>query len=129
MAECQGYTKSGLPCKANAGADGWCWTHRPDPEAAEARRLARSAGGKAGKARTLNPGAVRVRFSSARDITGLLASICGWVLTGQIDSKTANAGVYAASAALRSLDAGEIERQIRELREEIEKLKGVRLAG
>ncbi|MBI2505055.1 MAG: hypothetical protein HYW07_17695 [Candidatus Latescibacteria bacterium] len=100
LAPCRGFTKAGQPCQMVAGADGWCFNHRPDPEAAEARREARSRGGSVGKAHTLDQ--VDVRFESAPDVTRLLANICQWVLTGQVDAKTANSAVYAASAALRA---------------------------
>jgi len=110
-----------------AGADGWCFNHRPGAEAA--REEARRQGGKVGKARTLDPGAVQVDFQTTRDVTELLSSLCEWVLTGQIDAKTANAVVYAASAALRSLDQGDIEQRLEDLRAEIDALKGVRSAA
>lgn len=100
LAQCRGFTKSGQPCQMVAGADGWCFNHRPDPEAEQARREARSRGGSVGKAHTLDQ--VDVRFESAPDVTRLLADICQWVLTGQVDAKTANSAVYAASAALRT---------------------------
>lgn len=100
-----------------ASADGWCWAHRPGPEAEDARRDAAREGGKVGTARTLSPEEVSVKFGSAQDVTGILASICQWVLSGQIDPKVANAAVYAASAALRSLDAGEFEARLRALEE------------
>ena len=109
-----------------AGADGWCWNHRPDPEADIERQEARSRGGKVGKARVLEPDAVAVDFQSTQDVTVLLSSICEWVLTGQVDAKTANAVVYAASAALRSLDQGEVEKTLEQLRADIEALKMVR---
>jgi len=73
------------------------------------------AGGKAGRARTLDNEEFEVRFDRAQDVTDLLASVCEWVLTGQVDVKVANAAVYAASAALRSLDAGEFEERLRVL--------------
>ena len=104
LAQCRGFTKSGQPCQMVAGADGWCFNHRPDPEAEQARREARSRGGAVGKAHTLDQ--VEVRFESAPDITRLLADICQWVLTGQVDTKTANSAVYAASAALRAFAQG-----------------------
>jgi len=103
---CKGYTKNGTPCEATAGADGWCFHHRPDAEAQAARQDARRKGGQVGKARTLDPSELNVDFRTAQDVTELLSSICEWVLTGRLDSKTANAGVYAISAALRFLDQG-----------------------
>lgn len=126
--QCQGYTRAGHPCKMHAGSDAWCFNHRPGPEAEAERLEAASRGGKVGKARTLAPEDVEVRFDSAQAVTGLLASICQWVLTGQVDPKTANAAVYAAGTALRGLDQGDIEQQLAELRAEIEKLKGLRVA-
>jgi len=127
--QCKGFKKDGTPCEAPAGADGWCFHHRPDPETEAARQEARSKGGQVGKARTLDPGAVQVDFQTTRDVTELLSSLCEWVLTGQIDAKTANAVVYAASAALRSLDQGDIEQRLEDLRAEIDALKGVRSAA
>ena len=129
MAKCKGFTKTGKQCQMKAGADGWCFNHRPGVEAEEKRQAARSTGGKVGKAATLTSAAVKVSFDSAQDVTALLASVTGWVLTGQIDPKVANAAVYASSAALRSLDQGSIEEQLAELRAEIEVLKGLRAVG
>ena len=130
MSTCKGYTKAGEPCRMKAGADGWCFNHRPGPEAEEARKEAARKGGRTGRAQTLSPEEVKVEFDSAQDVTGLLGSVCEWVLSGQIDARVANAAVYAASAALRSLDAGAVEEQIQELRTQIEELKGkgVRIA-
>lgn len=108
LPQCRGFTKSGQPCQMMAGEDGWCFNHRPDPAAEEARREARSRGGSVGKARTLDLTQVAVRFKSAQDVTNLLADLCQWVLTGQVDVKTANSAVYAASAALRTFDRGGI---------------------
>ena len=127
--QCKGFKKSGARCAAAAGADGWCFLHRPDPEAQAARQDARSRGGQVGKARTLEPDQVEVRFESTQDVTHLLADICQWVLTGQVDAKTANAVVYAASAALRSLDQGDIEQRLAQLRAEIDALKDMRGAA
>jgi|GEM_PF-3194236 len=101
---CKGFTKTGHPCEAPTGADGWCFTHRPDPEAQALRQEARRRGGSVCKARTLEQ--VEVRFESAADIAGLLANITQWVLTGQVDAKTGNAAVYSASAALRAFAQG-----------------------
>lgn len=117
MIRCKGYAKSGKPCRMPAGSDGWCFKHRPGAEAEALRLAATSAGGSVGKARTLSPDEVEVRFESAQDVTGLLASICQWVLTGAIDPKVANAATYTASAALRGLDAGEFEERLRALEE------------
>jgi hypothetical protein len=128
MAKCQGFRKDGKRCGMHAGADGWCVNHRPGSEAEKARYETARAGGRVGRARTRAPEDVTVKYESAADVTCLLASVTAWVLTGAIDSKVANAAVYAASAALRSLDQGEIEKQLDELRSEIESLKRMRAA-
>jgi len=106
MAQCQGFSKVGKPCQMDAGADGWCFSHRPDPEAQALRQEARRKGGLQGRAKTLGPAQLEVRFESAQDVTRLLADICQWVLTGQVDAKTGNAAVYAASATLRAFAQG-----------------------
>lgn len=129
MARCKAFTKDGKLCRMPGGADGWCFNHRPDPEAQAAQQAARSRGGKVGKARTLDPDQVEVNFESTQDVTHLLADICQWVLTGRVDAKTANAVVYAASAALRSLDQGDIEQRLAQLRTEIDALKDMRGAA
>ncbi len=129
MEQCRGFAKNRKPCQMPAGSDGWCFNHRPDPEANAIRQEARSRGGQVGKARTLNPDEVSVDFQTTQDVTELLSSICEWVLTGRLDPKTSNAIVYAASAALRSLDKGDIEQKLDALRAEIDALKGVRSAS
>lgn len=129
MTQCQGSTIAGKPCQMPAGSDGWCFNHRPDSRAKEAREEARRRGGQVGKACTLTPDEVSVDFRTTQDVTELLSSICEWVLTGRLDPKTSNAIVYAASAALRSLDQGDIEQKLDALRAEIDSLKGVHSAS
>ena len=120
MTKCKGFTKSGQPCKMDAGKDGWCFNHRPGAEAEAERQTARSTGGKVGKAATLSPEDVKVSFDSAQSVTALLASVTEWVLTGRIDPKVANAAVYASSAALRSLDVGEFEERLKQLEAQLD---------
>ena len=55
MNKCKGFTKNGKPCRMPAGADGWCFNHRPGTEAEAERQTARSIGGKVGTLRIAVP--------------------------------------------------------------------------
>ena len=70
-----------------------------------------------------------ITFDNARTVTQFCANIAKWVLSGRVDSKSANAAILAASTALRALDSSEVDDQIAGLRAEIERLKGLRVAG
>ena len=126
MEQCQGKTKTGNPCKARPGSDGFCFRHRPGSEAEEARLEASSKGGRGGRwAPVLDETEVSdISFDGAQSITTFCACVAKWTLSGRIESKTANAVILAASTALRSLDAGEVEAQMATLREEIENITG-----
>jgi hypothetical protein len=89
----------------------------------------RQRGGQVGKTRTLAPEEISVDFQTTEDVTHLLGRVCQWVLTGQVDPKVGNCVVYAASAALRSLDQGEIEVGLKTLRLEVDALKRQRGAA
>ena len=110
--KCQSKNAEGKPCQAPVVGDtGLCFWHGGRP-AAEVRE-AQSRGG--GKSRTLDPETVTVDFSTPQNVTGLLANIAGWVLTGQVDARVANAAALCCSTALRGIEAGELERRIAEL--------------
>jgi uncharacterized small protein (DUF1192 family) len=131
MATCMAKRRDGSPCQAAAGIDGYCFRHRPGEEAESARKEASSMGGKSGRTYpTLDEAEVSdIVFDHARAVTRFCASIAKWVLSGRVDSKSANAAILAASTALRALDSGEVDDQIAGLRAEIERLKGLRVAG
>jgi hypothetical protein len=102
--------------------------HRPGPAAEEQRQEARRRGGQVGKTRTFEAGQVSVAFTSTADVTRLLADLCAWMLSGQIDPNVGNGVVYACATALRSLDQGDVEKQLAELRAAVEALRLERAA-
>jgi uncharacterized small protein (DUF1192 family) len=131
MEKCEAVTKDGLHCKAAGGVDGFCFRHRPGEGAENARQEASSKGGRSGRTYpTLDDADVaEIAFNNAKKVTDFCGLVARWVLSGRVDSKSANAAILAASTALRALGSGEVDDQISGLRVEIERLQGLRVAG
>ncbi len=122
MATCKGKKKNGQPCGATAGADGYCFRHRPGKDAAAARKEASARGGKGGRMAppTLDESEVEsISFDGAKSITDFCCRVAQWVLSGQIDAKSGNCAILAASTALRSLDTGELEQRLMALEQQL----------
>jgi len=126
MTKCKAVTKDGHPCGMSAGESGYCFNHQPGVEAAARRLKARTAGGKARAARTLEK--VDLKLETAEDAVKALRDITEWALTGRIDSRVASAATVAISTALRGMEKANVEARVRELQERLEELTKVRLA-
>ena len=109
--QCKGTTADGTRCRANAmtGSE-YCFFH--DPSTAEEREAARQAGGRVGKTTVLSPDTPDAPLSSMADVVRLLGETINQVRRGEIDPKVANAVGYLASALLRALEQGDIEKRL-----------------
>ena len=121
--QCRGTKADGTPCRANAmtGSE-YCFFH--DPAKAEEQEAARQAGGRVGKTTVLSPDTPDAPLSSMADVVALLGQTINQVRRGEVDPKVANAVGYLASALLRALEQGDIEKRLAEL-EAIIKGQGV----
>jgi hypothetical protein len=119
------YTKpDGTRCRARALANGpHCFFHAE--ETAEARQSARRRGGKTrSKAAAVLPtDTPDVPLATVGDVVSLLAMSINEVRKGAIDAKVANATGYLAGVLLRAMEESELAEQVRQLRDEIERLK------
>ena len=105
---CPASKKSGMPCTANAGSDGFCIGHSPG--ATEARRRGGSATSRAARAGKLLP-------ARLRPIADLLENALQEVHDGVIEPKQAQAMASVASALVRVITSGELEERLRTLEE------------
>ena len=104
---CAGTRRDHSPCEAPPhaiGPSGWCWAH--DPDNAEARRAARSKGGK-GKAtaRRLD----RLVPATLRPTLDALLAAVEAVRDGTLEPGRASAMAALASAAVRCYTVAELE--------------------
>jgi hypothetical protein len=99
---CQGITKRGAPCTANATASGYCPFH--DPNISKEEKLAWATKGGYSSRTTVMPDAPTPELSSPEDVTNLLQETTGRVLRGEISPAVANAIGYLASISLRSFE-------------------------
>ena len=104
---CRGVRRDGTPCGAQAGPSGWCWAHDPDHE--EARRAARSRGGK-GKAtaRRLD----KLVPATLKPVVGTLLDALEEVHQGDLDPKRASAMAALAGAVGRLYQTGVLEERL-----------------
>jgi hypothetical protein len=127
---CQFTRPGGERCRARARAGrDFCFHH--DPASAAERREARAAGGRAtGRVLAVLPAAEPDEtLKTTADVVRLLGQTINQTRRGELDPKVANAVGYLASALLRAIMPDETARQIDELREQIEALKGERRDG
>lgn len=57
----------------------------------------------------------RIKMSTSREVRQAVSRIANMLLNGEIDSKTANAILYAANVTLGAIRVDEIEQRIDEL--------------
>jgi hypothetical protein len=109
--QCRATTKDGRPCPVPAihGKD-VCCVHDPDME--EKRRQSRSAGGKKGSRKTLPDAADMPADFTLGDLKALIAGVVSSTRRGEIDCKVANACLYGASIALRTLQSEDTEERL-----------------
>lgn len=121
--QCKQIKANGARCDAYAIAGSeYCFAH--DPSRAAERQVERQAGGRVGKTKVLPPNTPDAPLSSMADVVTLLGETINQVRRGEVDPKVANAVGYLASALLRALEQGNIEKRLAEL-ETIVKGQGV----
>lgn len=59
--------------------------------------------------------ALKVRFSSAEEVRRTLQRVSNAVLSGDLDTRTANSITNAANTALRAIETGEQDKKLAEL--------------
>jgi hypothetical protein len=120
---CTATRLDGEPCKAQAlpGGDR-CLFH--DPQRREQVDLARRAGGISSRRgpTTLPPDTADLPLATVADVSAALAQTINLVRRGQLDAKTANSAGYLLNVLLRALEGDALERQIEEMRQEMEAL-------
>lgn len=65
----------------------------------------------------------RLKMSSSREVRRAVNRIANMLLNGEIDSKTANAILYAANVTLGAIRVDEQQRKLDELEQLVEGLK------
>lgn len=111
---CTAMTKQGDRCAAPA-IDGsvFCFFH--DPEKADDRQRAQSAGGRNGAMKTLPAATPDASIDSADSIVSLLSDTINQVRRGDIDPRVANAVGYLANILMKAREQGELEDRIKAL--------------
>lgn len=66
----------------------------------------------------------RLKMSTSQDVRKSVNRIANMLLNGEIDSKTANAILYAANVTLGAIRVDEQQRRIDELEQIVEELQG-----
>ena len=104
---CRGVRRDGTPCGAQAGPGGWCWAH--DPANDEARRAARSRGGK-GKATAAR--AEKLVPAVLRPVLDTLLDAVGEVKAGTLSTQQAGALASLAGAIVKVYQVGTLEERL-----------------
>jgi len=117
---CKAVTRTGEPCRAAAGASGYCWSH--DPALAPRRASARRAGGKARHGRTI--GAVGqdvepVVLATAADVMRLLERTANDLAALENSINRARAFVALAAVAVRTIETSELEQRLAALEQRL----------
>jgi hypothetical protein len=112
---CKAITRSGDPCSAAAGPNGFCSFH--DPERADAMAESRAAGGRARSkpAAAVDADAPDLPVAKASDIVALIGDTIARVRKGSLDPRIANTIGYLSSVALRGIEVGELEERLARL--------------
>lgn len=121
---CQAQRRDGSPCQGRAlPGSTFCQFH--DPARRERQQEARRAGGAAGKKRlaVLPADGPDLPLSSVSEVTSALGLVTNRTLKGLLDVKVANAAGYLLSSLLKALQAGDLEREMAELRGQLAELK------
>jgi hypothetical protein len=127
MAEsCQQTKPDGNRCRATAGASGWCWFH--DPDKAKHRADARRRGGRTRNRppAVLPPDTPDAPLASVADLTTFLGVTINQVRKGLLEPKVGNCIGLLCGQLLRALEGGELEKQMDELRSEVDEIKSGR---
>jgi len=115
--KCQARTKNGRPCNAYAiGGGNHCFWH--DPGQGEARRAARSHGGKRRQGRVIGPAQADIEpvtLSSTTDILGIIERAINDCIILENSLQRARTIGYLAGVAMKAFEVSEIEMRLAEL--------------
>jgi hypothetical protein len=121
---CRATRVDGGPCQAKARpGKAHCPFHDPDLE--QKRQAARRAGGIKSRTRNavLPPGTPDAGLQTVPDVAALLGETINQTRRGELDPRVTNAVVGAANVLLRALEGSDLQRQIEELRREVQEGK------
>lgn len=110
---CSATTRTGEPCRAAAGASGYCWSH--DPTLAPRRAEARRAGGRARHGRTIGvvgQDVEPVELRSVADVLALLERTANDLAGLENSINRARAFVALAAVAVRTIETSELEQRL-----------------
>jgi hypothetical protein len=108
---CKGKTKSGQPCQATAGADGFCTFHSPAHGAA--RAIGRKRGGQRHRVpHVADPSSVKTPIRDVSGVMALLDVAAIDTLAQENSAQRTKALVAVALAYFRGLEVGEIEQRL-----------------
>jgi len=110
---CTGTTKRGTPCQNPAlPGEAWCWWHHPDK--ADARKLARSKGGKARHGRRLGDvgQGEYIEIGELGDVVGVLERELNALLSLEKSISRARAVGYLASVLSSIYKDSELEQRL-----------------
>ena len=121
---CEGKRKDGRPCRVAAlPGSRYCLFH--DPAQAETRRRAQRKGGtnRSRRAAVLPAEAPDAPLKTVPDVVSFLALTANRVCRGELDAKVGNCVGVLCGQLLRALAPDEGQREIDELRKEIEAIR------
>jgi hypothetical protein len=127
---CEATRQNGTPCRGDARPGSrWCWAH--DPGLKEKRDAARRKGGRerSKAAAVLPQAAPDLPLMTIGDVTAALAATVNQVRKGALDVKAANCVGYLLSVLLRALEGSELQRQLDEVRAELDQMRGASHGG
>ena len=120
---CRATTKAGDPCRATELRDGWCYHHHPDLETE--RRAAKRKGGLVLHHGASGPEPLEeVKLRGAADVLGILETAASDALSRKPGIERARCLTYVATAAVRVIEASDLEERVRALEQRIQ-LRGV----
>lgn len=116
------FTKSnGEKCKTNAMKNGFCYFHNPEISEEE-KRNAVVKGGKSNKMLMVNSRFPEVKLKSAKDVSKLLSMMISKVMNNELDLRIATGITYIASHLLKAYEQTDLQEQIDNIEEMINKL-------
>lgn len=110
---CKATTRTGEPCRAAAGASGYCFSH--DPALASKRASARRAGGRARHGRTIGAVGAEVEpvaLATVADVMRLLERTANDLAGLENSINRARAFVALAAVAVRTIETSELEQRL-----------------
>ena len=100
---CEAKTKSGQPCNAKAGANGFCSIHSTPGRAAELGRIS-------GESRRSSEECMEVTIPrTAEDVKIVLGQVLSQTAAGKISTKLGTSLAYIASVFMKAVEASDYE--------------------